>query len=92
MTIICINDIHESIEFFAGETLSQTAQSATEARMGEVTATEVVPVGGTHHCHVRSRDADPEGFWLAQLAHSLSDGEDFGWGETEAEARSHASG
>lgn len=91
MTIICINDIHESSEFFAGETLSRAAQSATEARVGEVTATEVVPVGGTHY-HVRSRDADPEGFWLAQLAHSLSDGEDFGWGETEAEARSHASG
>ena len=89
MTIICITDIYESEEFTNGTTLADAAQKATEARVGKVTAIDVTPIGGTHY-HTVYRDVDPRAFWLAQLAHTMSDNENYGWGATEAEAREHA--
>ncbi len=89
MTIICITDIHGGEEFLAADTLADAARQATEARVGTVSATDVIPIGGTHS-HVIRRDEDPEGFWLAQLAHSLSDNENFGWGADRAEAAANA--
>lgn len=89
MTIICITDIYEGAEFITGTTLADAAQKATEARVGKVTAIDVTPIGGTHY-HIIYRDVDPEAFWLAQLAHTMSDNENFGWGETEKEAMGHA--
>lgn len=89
MTIICITDVYEGEEFTTGNTLADAAQKVTEARIGTVTAIDVTPIGGTHY-HIIYRDVDPEAFWLAQLAHTMSDNEDFGWGETEEEAKEHA--
>lgn len=89
MTIICITDIHGGEEFLAADTLADAARQATEARVGTVSAIDVIPIGGTHS-HVIRRDEDPQGFWLAQLAHTLSDNENFGWGADRAEAAANA--
>ncbi len=89
MTTICITDVYEGEDFSIGSTLADVAQKATEDRAGKVTASYVTPIGGTHY-HVIYRDVDPEAFWLAQLAHTMSDNENFGWGETEKEAKEHA--
>ncbi len=89
MTTICITDVYEGEDFSIGSTLADVAQKATEDRAGKVTAIDVTPIGGTH-CHIIYRDVDPEDFWLAQLAHTMSDNENFGWGETEKEAKEHA--
>ena len=88
MTIICITDTHQGEEFTSGTSLADAARKATEVRVGTVTAIDVTPIGGTHY-HTIYRDVDPKVFWLAQLAHTMSDIEDFGWGATEAEAREH---
>lgn len=91
MTIICIHHVTNGAEFVSGCTLADAAQKALEARVGvgAVTAVSVIPLGGTHS-HAIYRDIDPEGFWLAQLAHNMTDNEYYGWGATEAEALAHA--
>lgn len=89
MTIICITDVYRGDEFTIGNTLADAAQKATEARVGKVSAIDVTPIGGTHY-HIIYRDVDPEAFWLAQLTHTMSDNENYGWGETEKEAKEHA--
>ena len=88
MTIICITHIYDGDEFIIGTNLADAAQKATEARVGKVTVSDVTPMGGTHY-HISGRDAEPEDFWTAQLSHTMSDNEEWGWGETEAEARKH---
>ncbi|MEM6726856.1 MAG: hypothetical protein AAF618_00025 [Pseudomonadota bacterium] len=91
MTIICISDVHSGEEFISGASLAIAAKKAVEARVGEVKASQVTPKGGTHY-HIVDRELEPEQFWLAQLSHSMTDDELFGWGDTEEEARAHAKG
>ena len=89
MTTICIIDIHGGEESFSADTLADAARQASEARVGAVSATDVIPIGGTHS-HVIRRAEDPEGFWLAQLAHAIGDNENFGWGADRSEAAANA--
>lgn len=92
---ICISETDISgdfdYEFFTGSDLVEAIQSALRGRgvLHKVTATSVIPLGGTHY-HEISRDGDPDAFWKAQLTHDMLDNEDYGWGATEAEARTHA--
>lgn len=89
MITICINDALSGDQFISGATLAEAARKAVQAREGTITAQDVTPLGGTHY-HIVNREIDPEGFWTAQLTHSMNDNENWGWGETEAAALAHA--
>ena len=86
---ICTTGTGREPEFFTGDTLAAAAQEAAENRAGPITALDVTPIGGTHY-HTVNRDQEPEKYWLAQLAHTMTDNEEYGWGETRAGARAHA--
>ncbi|MCY4306132.1 MAG: hypothetical protein OXC62_15355 [Aestuariivita sp.] len=85
MAFIYVSNKIKEGTFFAGRTLSDAARRATEARIGYISADSVIPIGGTHQ-YIVYRDVDPELFWFAQLAHTMQDNENFGWGNTKAQA------
>ena len=85
MAFIYVSSATREGTFFAGRTLSDAARRATETRIGSISADRIIPLGSNFH-HIIYRDVDPEHFWFMQLAHTMNDHENFGWGETQAEA------
>ena len=58
-SVICVTHTGGSVDYVTGSTLANAAQEATEGRVGEVTANDVTPIGGTHY-HTVDRHNDPE--------------------------------
>jgi len=85
MAFIYVSSDTRDGAFFAGRTLADADRQATERRVGSISAKSVIPLSGHHH-HIIYRDVDPEQFWFMQLAHTMNDNENFGWGDIQAEA------
>ncbi|MDO5621896.1 MAG: hypothetical protein Q4G24_10545 [Paracoccus sp. (in: a-proteobacteria)] len=86
-TYICIAAANATTEMHEGADLVQAIQAALVARDITVTATEVLPLGGTRYIR---RETDPEDFWAAQMDHAIGDNDEWGYGASVDEAMAMA--